>query len=133
MQAKAAELEKRLKDGATLDALATELSLEKQTKRGLKRESDDTDFGKAGVAVIFGVAEGGVGIVPSPTGDAQLVFKVTEVFEPAGADADAVPEDARNSFASGFADDLLDELVAKLQSQYSVTVNRNAIEQALAF
>ena len=133
LQAKAAELEKRLKDGATLDALATELSLEKQTKRGLKRESDDTDFGKAGVAVIFGVAEGGVGIVPSPTGDAQLVFKVTEVFEPAGADADAVPEDARNSFASGFADDLLDELVAKLQSQYSVTVNRNAIEQALAF
>ena len=133
LQAKAAELEKRLKDGATLDALATELALEKQTKRGLKRESDDTDFGKAGVAVIFGVAEGGVGIVPSPTGDAQLVFKVTEVFEPAGADADAVPEDARNSFASGFADDLLDELVAKLQSQYSVTVNRNAIEQALAF
>ncbi|MBU2109085.1 MAG: SurA N-terminal domain-containing protein [Alphaproteobacteria bacterium] len=133
LQAKAAELEKRLKDGATLDSLATELALEKQTKRGLKRESDDTDFGKAGVAVIFGVAEGGVGVVPSPTGDAQLVFKVTEVFEPAGADANAVPEDARKSFASGFADDLLDELVAKLQAQYSVTVNRSAIEQALAF
>ena len=51
LAAKAAELEKRLKDGATLDTLATELKLEKQTKRGLKRESDDADFGKSGVAV----------------------------------------------------------------------------------
>ena len=88
LAARTAELEKRLKDGATLDTIATELSLEKQTKRGLKRESDDTDFGKAGVAVIFSVPEGGVGVVPSPTGDARLVFKVTEVFEPAGADAE---------------------------------------------
>ncbi len=133
LSARTAELEKRLKDGATMDAIATELSLEKQTKRGLKRESDDTDFGKAGVAVIFSVPQDGVGVVPSPTGDARLVFKVTEVFEPAGADANSLPEDARKSFASGYADDLLDELVAKLQTQYAVSVNRNLAEQALAF
>ena len=36
-------------------------------------------------------------------------------------------------FASGLADDLLDQLVAKLQSEYGVTVNRTALEQALAF
>ena len=131
--AKAAELEKRLKDGVTLDTLAGELKLEKQTKRGLKREADDADFGKAGVAMIFSMAEGGTGLVPAPTGDAQLLFKVTEVFEPAGADANSVPEDAKKSFASGLADDLLDQLVAKLQSEYGVEVNRTAIEQALAF
>ena len=91
LAAKAADLEKRLKDGAPLDTLATELKLEKQTKRGLKREADDADFGRAGVAAIFGVAEGGTGLVAAPTGDAQIVFKVTEVFEPAGADANSVP------------------------------------------
>ena len=133
LAAKAAEVEKRLKDGAPLDTLATELTLEKQTKRGLKREADDADFGRAGVAAIFGVAEGGTGLVAAPTGDAQIVFKVTEVFEPAGADAASVPEDAQKSFASGMADDLLDQLVAKLQSEYDVTVNRAAIDQALAF
>ena len=85
------------------------------------------------VAAIFGVTEGGTGLVAAPTGDAQIVFKVTEVFEPAGADANSVPEDAQKSFASGMADDLLDQLVAKLQSEYGVTVNRSAIEQALAF
>ena len=133
LTAKAGEIEKRLKDGTTLDTLATELGLEKQTKRGLKRESDDGDFGREGVAAIFGVAEGGSGVVAAPTDDAQIVFKVAEVFEPAGADASSVPEDAQASFASGMADDLLDQLVAKLQGEYGVTVNRSAIEQALAF
>ena len=133
LAAKAAELEKRLKDGTELDALAAELSLEKQTKRGLKREADDADFGKEGVAAVFGVAEAGSGVIPSPAGDAQILFKVTEVFEPAGAGPEAVPEEAKASFSSGLADDLLDQLVARLQTQYEVEVDRGAISQALAF
>lgn len=130
LSAKATELEKRLKDGTSLDALATELKLEKQTKRGLKREADDADFGKAGAAIMFGVGEGGTGIVPSPTGDGEILFKVAEVFEPAGADASSVPEDAQKSFAGGLSDDLLDELVAQLQTQYDVRIDQVAIEQA---
>jgi peptidyl-prolyl cis-trans isomerase D len=133
MDAKAAGFEKQLKDGGSLDAIAAELKLEKQTKRGVKRESDDVDFGRAGVATIFGVAEGGVGTIAAPAGDARIIFKVTEVFEPAGAGPDAVPEDARRQFASGLSDDLLDQLVARLQTEYEVTVNQSAIEQALAF
>ena len=131
LQAKAAELEKRLKDGTPLDTLASELKLEKQTKRGLKREADDADFGKEGAAVMFGVGEGGTGIVPSPTGDGEILFKVAEVFEPAGADASAVPEDAQKSFASGLSDDLLDQLVAQLQTQYDVRIDQTAMQQAL--
>jgi peptidyl-prolyl cis-trans isomerase D len=130
---KAAEIEKRLKDGTAFDAIAAELGLEKQTKRGLKREADDGDFGRAGVAAVFGVAENGTGLVAAPTDGAQIVFKVTEVFEPAGVDASTVPENARNTFTAGMADDLLDQLVAKLQAEYGVEVNRAAIEQALAF
>jgi len=133
LAAKAADVEKRLKDGTPFDTLATELGLEKQIKRGLKRETDDGDFGRAGVAAVFGLAEGGSGLVTAPDGDAQIVFKVTEVFEPAGADASSIPADAQTSFASGMADDLLDQLVAKLQTQYGVTLNRAAIDQALAF
>ena len=63
---KAAELEKRLKDGNDLDAIAAELKLEKQTKRGLKREADDADFGSGGAAAMFAMGEGGTGIIPSP-------------------------------------------------------------------
>jgi peptidyl-prolyl cis-trans isomerase D len=133
LSAKAAELEKKLKDGATFETLAAEIKLEKQTKRGLKREADDADFGKPGVAAVFGVPQGGTGLFPSPQGDAQILFKATEAFEPAGAGPDSVPEETRNSFASGLADDLLDQLVARLQTEYAVTVDRAAIERALAF
>ncbi len=56
LTAKADDLEKRLKAGTTLDVIAGELKLEKQTKRGVKREADDVDFGKDGAAAMFGVA-----------------------------------------------------------------------------
>jgi len=133
LQDKVAELEKRLADGTALDVIATELALEKQTKRGLRREADDGDFGRDGVAAVFGVKEGGSGAFPAPTGSARVLFKVTEVFEPAGADASTLAEDQRTAFASGLADDLLDELVAKLQAQYEVRVDRAAIERAMTF
>ncbi|RUV22136.1 MULTISPECIES: SurA N-terminal domain-containing protein [unclassified Mesorhizobium] len=128
--AKADELEKRLKAGATLDVIASELKLEKQTKRGVKREADDVDFGKEGAAAMFGVGEGGTGLIPSPTGDGQILYKVAEVFEPAGADASSVPDDAQKSFTSGMSDDLLDQLVAQLQTQYDVRIDQAAVAQA---
>ncbi|TIQ33446.1 MAG: peptidylprolyl isomerase [Mesorhizobium sp.] len=130
LDAKAKELEKRLKAGATLDVIAGELKLEKQTKRGLKREADDADFGKEGAAAMFGVGEGGTGLIPSPTGDGQILFKVAEVFEPAGADGSSVPDDAQKSFSAGMSDDLLDQLVAQLQSQYDVRIDPAAVSQA---
>ncbi|MER9797536.1 SurA N-terminal domain-containing protein [Mesorhizobium sp. M0142] len=132
LTAKAQELEKRLKAGATLEVIAGELKLEKQTKRGVKRDGDDVDFGKEGAAAMFGVGEGGTGLIPSPTGDGQILFKVAEVFEPAGADANSVPQDAQKSFTSGMSDDLLDQLVAQLQTQYDVRIDQTAVTQALA-
>ncbi|MER8442972.1 SurA N-terminal domain-containing protein [Mesorhizobium sp. M1066] len=130
LAARADELEKRLKAGATLDVIASELKLEKQTKRGVKREADDVDFGKEGAAAMFGVGEGGTGLIPSPTGDGQILYKVAEVFEPAGADASSVPDDAQKSFTSGMSDDLLDQLVAQLQTQYDVRIDQAAVAQA---
>jgi peptidyl-prolyl cis-trans isomerase D len=131
--AKATELEKRVTDGTSLDDIATELSLDKQTKRGLRREADDGDIGRDGVTAAFAVKEGGVDVISAPTGNAKILFKVTEVFEPAGADANSVAEADRNNFASGMSDDVLDQLVARLQSQYEVQTNRTAINQALSF
>ncbi|WP_274629132.1 SurA N-terminal domain-containing protein [Arvimicrobium flavum] len=131
--AKATELEKRLKDGATLDTIAAELKLEKQTKRGLKRQADDADFGRTGVAAAFGVPEKGVGLTPAPTDGGQILFQVSEVFEPAGADASTLPEQTRTSLSQGLADDLLDQLVARLQAEYDVEVDQGAIQRALSF
>ena len=58
---------------------------------------------------------------------------MTEVFEPAGAGPDAVDEQGQKMFASGIANDLLDELVNRLQGEYGVTVDQAAIQRAMAF
>jgi peptidyl-prolyl cis-trans isomerase D len=134
LSGKVAELEKRLKDGsATLDALATELSLEKQTKRGLKRGAEDADLGANGVAEVFTVAQDGVGDFGSPSADTRILFKVTETFEPAASGPDAIPENEREALATGVADDVIDQLVAKLRAEYDVRVDQSAVERALAF
>lgn len=133
LAAKADELKKRATDGAALEDIATELGLEKQTKRGLKRDADDTDFGAAGVAAVFAGGPNSVGVTASPQDGAHILFKVTEVFEPAASGPDAVPENQRKAYAQGMADDLLDELVAVLQAEYGVSIDRAAISQALAF
>ena len=131
--AKATEMEKKLKAGTSLDDIASDLKLEKQVKRGIKRGVDDPDLGSDGVAAAFGVGQGGVGIVSGPDGNSQILFKVTEVFEPAGAGPGSVDEREQKSAADGMANDLLEELVTKLQAQYGVTVDHGAIERAMAF
>jgi peptidyl-prolyl cis-trans isomerase D len=131
--AKATEMEKKLKAGTSLDEIASELKLEKETKRGVKRDSSDADLGQDGVAAVFGVGQGGTGLFSGPDDTSQVLFKVTEVFEPAGAGPDSVDEQARKRYASGMANDLLDEVVNKLQAEYGVTVDHSAIERAMAF
>src|SRR5690606_24907958 len=55
------ELKKRLNDGATLDAIAAELGVEKQTTRGIVRTTNDADIGTAAAAQIFRGADGLIG------------------------------------------------------------------------
>ncbi|MGN6767299.1 MAG: SurA N-terminal domain-containing protein [Rhizobiaceae bacterium] len=131
--AKATEMEKKAKAGTSLDDIATELKLEKETKRGVKRDTNDADLGQNGVAAVFGVGQGGIGLFSGPDDKSQVLFKTTEVFEPAGAGPDSVDEQTRKMFASGMANDLLDQLVNKLQAEYGVTVDRSAIQRAMAF
>ena len=133
LAAKAAEVQKALADGKPIAELATELGIETQTRRGLKRDGTDSDLGETGIAAIFGVARGETGVAPGTSGDSQIVFRVVDVVHPIDAGPDAVPQEVRDRFASGIADDLLDQLVARLQGQYDVRIDRAAMQQALSF
>ncbi|WP_312798032.1 SurA N-terminal domain-containing protein [Tianweitania sp.] len=134
LSARAADAQKRLSDGTvTLDQIASETAQQKQTKRGLKRDADDVEFGREGVAAVFSVGQGGSKVTPAPQDGAQIVFQVTEISEPVATDAASLGEEQARRFNTGIADDLLDQLVARLQGEYSVQVNRAAIDRALAF
>lgn len=129
----AAEIEEEINQGASLSEIAEARELSMETQRGLRRESSDTPFGQQGLSAVFGVTQGGTGTISAPDGEARIVFQVTLVSQPASAEPGSVDEQLRNQFASGLGDDMLDQLVARLQSQYAVTVNQNAIRQAMNF
>ncbi|MCR4268829.1 SurA N-terminal domain-containing protein [Nitratireductor sp. ZSWI3] len=130
---RAGALAKELKEGKTLDAIAEELDQKKQIKRGLKRTANDADLGQSGVATVFSVPRDGTGVFANPTGDGQYLFKVTEVFEPASVGPESLPENERTTLRTALSDDLLDQMVARLQGKYPVTVNRAAMQEALSF
>lgn len=130
---KAGEFEKQLGDGKSLDDIAAEVEQEKNVKRGLKRETDDADFGRAGIEAVFGVSEGGTGVFAGPSDDSRVLFEVTEVRQPAGAGPDAVDAQTRQRMASSMSDDMLAELVARLRGKYAVSVNEGALRQSLSF
>ncbi len=132
LAAKAAELAKEITGGKSMDDIAAGLKLQKQTKRGLKRDVDDSDFDAATVEAAFGGGKEYVTVSAGGSGDTQYVLKVVETYEPADKSPGAIAEDQKKRANSAVSDDLLDQLVARLQGEYPVTVNQALIERALA-
>ncbi|MCO4316529.1 peptidyl-prolyl cis-trans isomerase [Phyllobacterium sp. 21LDTY02-6] len=129
---KAEEVRKRVAEGTTLDAIAGEFKFTKETKRGITRGSQDTDLGLGGVDSVFDGPQGLVGLTESASDGSKLIFKVTEVIEPANTGPETLSTAERDSSGNRLADDLLDQLVAQLQTVYPVTVNPTVINQALS-
>lgn len=127
---KAEEIRKAVAGGKSLDVVATELSLTKQTKRGLKRGGEDAELGGDGVEAAFNGPVNSVATVSNGAGDQQVILKVTEVFAPADASAGAIDENKKKELEAGLADDLLDQLVVRLQQIYPVTINSAALAAA---
>ncbi|MDT6938740.1 peptidyl-prolyl cis-trans isomerase [Brucella pseudogrignonensis] len=128
-----AELKKRLDDGETLDAIAASAGVEKQTKRGITRNTNDADFGSAATAQVFRGPLNHTGTAGAVSNDGQLLFKVIEVTEPTATGPEAIPEQQQTYLASTLTDDVLEQLVGELQKQYPVKINQTAINNALAF
>ncbi len=129
---KAEEVRKRVAGGTSLDDIAAEFKFTKDTKRGITRQSKDTDLGEGGVASVFDGPEGLVGVTESASDGSKLIFKVAESIEPANVGPETLTTVERDAFGSRIADDLLDQLVAQLQTVYPVSINQTVINQALA-
>ncbi len=132
LAAKAADTAKQAKDGKSLDELAAALKLEKATKRGLKRDTDDADLDAATVEAAFGGGKGHIAVSAGGSGETQYVMKVAETYEPTDKSPAAIADDLKTRANSAVSDDLLDQLVSRLQGEFPVTVNQALIERALA-
>jgi len=131
--AKAAELKERVSKGAELSAIAEELSVAVETKYALSRNSADAVFGAAAVASAFSGPNGVVEVANDASGENRILLKVTSVNDASTVTADSVSPEQRNQVSQQISDDILDQMVARLQTEYGVSVNRQLAERALAF
>lgn len=129
---KAAELAGRLEKGDDISKIAESEGLDLQNKYGLQRDASDPDFGRNAIAEIFDGGPKNSGYVRAASGDARFIFKVTNTSQSLGG-VDALSPRVTSALETGLSNDLLDQLVAKLQEDFSVKVNQQAMDRALSF
>lgn len=129
LDAAAERVSEALRSGRSAADLAAENSYRADNKFGLSRQDNDSDFGQAGVLEVFSVGPKGVGIANGATGNRRLVFRVETVSNPL-ADGESLPEQQARSIEIGVRNDLLDQMINRLQLEFPVRINQAAIEYA---
>ena len=125
---KAAELVKKLKDGAQLSKIAADEKLELKHDSNVRRTGAD-GFEPQAIVAVFNQPDKGAGSVAAPGG--RMVFQILETATPEfNADSDANREMAKQLKAV-LADDILTEYVARLQKDFGVRINDAAVRAAI--
>lgn len=129
LDAKAAELAGKLKSGATLADVAAAEGLKVETKGGLKRQSQLMP--PRVTSEVFRLAKDQVGSAEGGKADERLIFRVTGIkvpaFEPSSADASKNIEQLK----SAYNQDILNQYVARLESDIGTDINQKALAQAV--
>lgn len=128
---KAQELVTRLDQGATIEAIAAELSLEARTAQGLARGASQDGLPANVVSQVFSVHTGKSASAGIGDGDRRIVFKVTDATVPAFVTSTQEAERLQTQLAAAMRDDILNEYVAGLQGELDVRINQEALRIAL--
>ncbi len=127
---KAEELKQQAQKGTSLADIAAPLGITVENKSGISRGMDDAVLGSAGVSAAF---SGPVDTVANAVGNdptTQILLQVTEVnTEPTG-DVLNNQDQQITAMANAAGDDILDQMVNLLQTQYGASINQPLAEQA---
>ena len=130
LQAVATDVIKRLKSGATMEAVAKEIGGAVQTTQPLSRSGRHPILGRPAISQIFALREGSFGSVATPDGRSRILFKVTKVTPPPAA-TKQVKERQVSELARQLSDDVMVQYIASLEGRFGVTVNQAALRAAL--
>ncbi|MDI6837272.1 MAG: peptidylprolyl isomerase, partial [Rhizobiaceae bacterium] len=93
--------------------------------------SDDPILGRAAVAAAFSGPNGTVAAAPGADPETQILLKVTAVSEQPTTNVLGNDDSQVLALAKAAGDDILDQMVNRLQTEYGVTINRTLAEQAM--
>jgi len=131
LQAKTDDMLGKLKAGTKLAQLATESGLKVETATELQRGKPG---GFAPAKMVEAAFKTPKSVPASAAGDqetARYVFDVTDVTDPKPDPASAAYKQITTSLQNAYADDLVGSYVTKLESDFGVTINQQALIQVI--
>ncbi|WP_374828302.1 peptidylprolyl isomerase [Mycoplana dimorpha] len=131
LASKATETAERVRKGEKLADIAAEMGIAVETKAGLTRGAEDVALSPAAVSAAFGGSVGHVANAPGVGGEGQIVLQVTEVNSDAATDPLSNAEQQIEAIARASGDDILDQMVSSLQTNYGATINRPLAERSM--
>ncbi len=129
LKAKATEMVQKLEAGGKLADEAAAIGAKVETATGFKRDDPPASVPAAVVAAAFRTAKDGVGQTPVTGGTEVIVFRVTDIVEPAvDAASDAVKK-LKESLDRAQTEEQVASYVNKLETDIGTTINQAAFAQ----
>jgi peptidyl-prolyl cis-trans isomerase D len=131
LQAKADDLLGKLKAGTALAQLAAESGLKPATASDLQRRKPAGFIPVKVVDAVFKTAKGAPGSTEGENQTQRYVYRVTDVIDPKLDTTSPEAKQLLTSLQSSFVDDIFSEYIARLESDYGVTLNQSALNQVI--
>ncbi|MCK1384573.1 peptidylprolyl isomerase [Bradyrhizobium sp. 21] len=129
LKVKATEMVQKLESGGKLADEAAAIGAKVETATGFKRDDSPASVPAAVVSAAFRAAKDGVGQTPVTGGAEVIVFRVTEIVDPAiDAASDAVKK-LKDSLDRARTEEQVASYVNKLETDIGTTINQAAFAQ----
>ena len=121
----------KLKTGGVLSQVASEAGLKLESASGLQRGRSAGFVPAKVVDAVFKVAKGAPGSTEGETQTQRFVFRVTEVIDPPLDANSPQAKQLSTSLQSSYSDDMIGQYIARLESDYGVSINQQALNQVI--
>ena len=126
----AGKLVERLGKGETAEALAAELGAKLEKTPAVTRNTSPPGLSQNAVQQAFALPKGGATSTPAPGGKARTILRVVDVT-PAPPPTPEQTARLKDELARQMQSDILGEYVSALEARFGLSVNDEALKQAL--
>ena len=131
LQAKADDLVGKLKAGTSFAQAASETGLSVGTAKDLQRGKSGGFVPAKTIEAVFRTPKGTPASAEGAKETERFVFRVTDVVDPPFDAGTQQGQAITTTLQSSYTDDLLSEYVARLESDFGVSVNPSALNQVI--
>jgi peptidyl-prolyl cis-trans isomerase D len=131
LQTKSDDILAKLKAGTTFAQVAGEAGLKVETAADLQRGKPGGFIPAKVIEAVFRTPKGVPGAAQGNNETERFVFQVTDVTDPAFDTSSQQGKAIADVLQNSYTDDVIAEYIARLESDFGVTVNQSALDQVV--